>query len=701
MHASLPSLDTDATQAAQSSRRLASAALVLALLACGLTAYWLWVLRDHRLDFTDRQIRLQTAAVAEHTRSIFDAADAALQTVSDDLRSDHVDAAEASAVLRARLGRAPHLLALRLFDSDGRLLASSGDDAAASVRAPPAAPDATLQVRPALADPRDGHPAVDLVRAVPGAPHRAAQAVARVDARFVTAFFAHVAYAKDAHVGLFASDGTLLAGDLDPVALAAPGTPPAEALQRLLDAGKNASTAHGEVFAAAQPLKGLPLVVVTLRARAAVLAPWREYVLNAVIVTAFALAVLALIVRRLQREIGGRVQAQATLERTRAELQARLQRTRRLESLGRLSGGIAHDFNNILAVILGFGDLLQQSAPPGSAQARQVDQVLRAGERGKRLVGRILSFSRGSARAPAPLCVDEVVGEATDLLAATAPVSVRLELALGAPGALVLGDATLLFESLGNLCTNAIHAMPQGGTLRVRTSTLHTAHEQSLSHGVLTPGDWVVIHLDDDGQGMAHDVLEHLFEPFFTTRAAQGGTGLGLAMVHGAVSEMNGVIDVQSSPGGGARFGLHFPLATSVAALAAAPTPSAPRGHGQVVMIVDDEPALVAMTEEVVAGLGYEPVGFVDARLALAALQATPERFDAVLTDQVMPHLPGTELAQRLRALRPRMPILLASGFVGQGLDRLARDAGVTVLLQKPLHRAELAEHLARLLAPA
>ena len=301
--------------------------------------------------------------------------------------------------------------------------------------------------------------------------------------------------------------------------------------------------------------------------------------------------------------------------------------------------------------------------------------------------------------------IDEVVREATDLLAATAPASVQLALEFGAPQAIVRGDATLLFEAIGNLCTNAIHAMPQGGTLRMRTATLDTAQEQSLSHGTLPPGEWVVIQLSDDGHGMAHEVLEYLFEPFFTTRGAEGGTGLGLAMVHGAVSEMNGAIDVQSTPGQGAQFALYFPRshasASELAAGEAAPHAPAPRGRGQVVMIVDDEPALVAMTEEVVAGLGYEPVGFVDSRLALAALQATPERFDAVLTDQVMPHLPGTELAQRLHALRPRLPILLASGFIGQGLDGLARDAGVTVLLQKPLHRAELAGHLARLLAPA
>ena len=697
MNPLLPSADA---HSALSSRRLVSAALVLALLAVALTGYWLWVLRDHRLDFTDRQIRLQTAAVAEHTLSVFEAADAALQAVAEDVQHAPADAAG----LRARLARDSHLRALQVMDRDGHVMASSGPESGIAWPLHEGTPAVVaLQVRRAAPDPRDGHPAVDLALALPSTPHGAARVLVRVDTHFVTAFFAHVAYAKDAHVGLFTRDGTLLTGDLDPAALFDVNASPADTLQHLTQPSRNASTAHGNVFASAQALKGLPLTVVTLRSRDAVLAPWHEYVLNAVIVTAVALAVLALIVRRLQREIGERVQAQVTLQRTQAELQARLQRTRRLESLGRLSGGIAHDFNNILAVILGFGDLLQQNAAADSTQARQIDQVMRAGERGQRLVERILGFSRGGARPTAPMRIDEVVREATELLAATAPASLRLELELAAPQAVVRGDATLLFEALGNLCTNAIHAMPRGGTLRVETGTLRVDHEQPLSHGALASGEWVVVRVADEGHGMAHEVLEHLFEPFFTTRASEGGTGLGLAMVHGAVGEMNGVIDVQSAPQHGARFALYFPLvdvpaAGLIAQGVEAPT-LAPRGQGQVVMIVDDEPALVAMTEEVVAGLGYEPVGFVDARLALAALQAAPERFDAVLTDQVMPHLPGTELAQRLRTLRPSMPILLASGFVGQGLDRLARDAGVTVLLQTRLHRLELTGHLARLIA--
>ena len=660
---------------ARSSRRLVATAAALGVMAYMLTGYWLWVLRDHRIDFTNRQIHLQTVAVAEHVLLVGESVDSALATLADDLRSGRLVASPDA--LRLRLGGHTHLRSLSLLDADGHVLASSAD-----------------------AGPSNTATTLELTHAVPDAPQGVTRVTARIDPQFIASFFSRVAYARDAHVGLFRPDGKALAGDIDLAAEFGPSDR-AALLQQLLAAGHDASTEHGHVFAAARAIKGLDMVAVTLRERDAVLAPWRAYFVNAAVVTTLALAVLAFIVRRLLREMQARVEAQATLERTRDELQVRLQRTRRLESLGRLSGGIAHDFNNILAVVLGCGDLLQQTVVPGSAQARQVDQVLRAGELGKSLVARILSFSRGGARAHSVMDLDAVVGEAMELLAATAPASIHLDLALEADDARVLGDPSLLFEALSNLCTNAVNAMPQGGTLAVRTATRRIDAEQPLSHGTLGAGTWAVISVVDDGHGMAADVIEHLFEPFFTTRAAQGGTGLGLAMVHGAVREMSGVIDVRSSAGQGARFELCFPLTTSAVAAEVDAVPAAPRGTGQVVMIVDDEPALVAMTEDVVAGLGYEPVGFVDPRQALAALQATPQRFDVVLTDQVMPHLTGTELARRLHGLRPQLPVLLASGYGGPDLDRQAEAAGVKALLQKPLHRGELAIHLARALVLA
>jgi CheY-like chemotaxis protein len=320
-------------------------------------------------------------------------------------------------------------------------------------------------------------------------------------------------------------------------------------------------------------------------------------------------------------------------------------------------------------------------------------------------VARILAFSRGGSRAHTPLVLEPVVVEALDLLAASLRPDVQLVRELDASDAVVLGDATQLFEAVSNLCANALHAMPDGGTLRVQLRTLDTDAPRSLSHGTLAPGRHVCVSVSDSGVGMDRDVLEHLFEPFFTTRAPQVGTGLGLAMVHGAVKEMQGVIDVQSAPRCGSSFALYFsrvdvdaPADLPAAGGTAAPA-APPAGTGQVVMVVDDEPALVALAEETLAALGYEPVGFRDPALALAALRAEPDRFDAIVTDQIMPGMTGTELARAVRALRADLPILVASGFGGARLDEQAGDAGVCALLQKPLRQGELAEQLARVFA--
>ncbi len=661
-------------------RRLAAAAGLVALLLCALMAYWLWVLRDHRTQFTSRQLVLQTAALSEHARVVFDTVDASLQAAAVDLREGRITPQSAHANLSLRAGDDLYVHELDLVADDGTVVASSSEHPLLRQRAKtPAAASAGLSI---TATPGDD--ALELSRSVPGT--TVAEVVAVVDKRFIARFFARVAIANDARFGLYALDGTRLAGDLDLPAMQNAGETPAATLQRLLDPG--APIEHSQLFASAQRLRDVPLVAVTSRDRSAVLAPWLEYLGSASVITVIALGLLVFVVRRLQHEMRARVEAQKALAR-------RAEQTRRLEALGRLSGGIAHDFNNVLAAILGYADLLEQQVPAGTPAARSAEQVLRAGERGKRLVARILSFSRGGTRPQAPVSAQAVVGEVLDLLAATLPATVKVERSFDALDALVRGDATQLFEAVHNLCTNALHAMQGGGVLRVSLTTRLAPIAQTYSHGRLDAGEQVVLCVEDSGPGIAPEAVEHLFEPFFTTRAAEGGTGLGLAMVHGAVKDMEGAVDVQSTPGKGARFTLAFPRLHAAAPAEENPVTVAPRGAGQVVMVVDDEPALVTLTEEVLAGMGYEPAGFRDPIVALAALRATPERFDALLVDQVMPGLPGTELARQFRALRPQAPILLVSGFGGANLEARARDAGVSLLLQKPLQRGELGERLA------
>jgi CheY-like chemotaxis protein len=192
--------------------------------------------------------------------------------------------------------------------------------------------------------------------------------------------------------------------------------------------------------------------------------------------------------------------------------------------------------------------------------------------------------------------------------------------------------------------------------------------------------------------------MEHLFEPFFTTRAAQSGTGLGLAVVHGVVAEFGGATDVQSSPGQGSCFTLYFPECTETLYSHSSLSKATPAGSGQTVLVVDDEPVLLAMIVEMLKGLGYKPVGYSDSIAALQALKDAPQRFAAVVTDEVMPELSGTRLTEALRAHAPHLPVVLVSGYGGASLASRAAAAGVTRVLAKPLQRAELARSLAELL---
>jgi len=402
---------------------------------------------------------------------------------------------------------------------------------------------------------------------------------------------------------------------------------------------------------------------------------------------------------RLFSGTGTDVTAEVEAQQCNRQLEDQLQRARKLEALGTLAGGVAHDFNNILAAVIGFGELARSAVAEDSAQARHLDHVLQAGQRGKALVERILSFSRGTPRARSHLLLEPVIDEVLQLLAASLPAAVRLDRQLQAPEAVLCGDVTMVYEAAMNLCTNALQAMPQGGTLEVALTEVRLAAPQQLFDRNLAPGRYARLTVRDTGAGIAPEVMARLFEPFFTTRGPHLGTGLGLAVVHGVMVDLGGAIDVQSTPGHGACFMLYFPCVDAVPDDVRQVDAEAPHGQGQTVLVVDDEPGLVELAEELLAELGYEPVGFSSSAQALAEFERDPDRFDLLLTDEVMPGLTGTALVRAVHALRPGLPVVLASGYGGPQMASRAADAGVTVLLKKPLARAELARALAQSLA--
>jgi PAS domain S-box-containing protein len=391
------------------------------------------------------------------------------------------------------------------------------------------------------------------------------------------------------------------------------------------------------------------------------------------------------------------ISAQRRAQLEKEHLEAQLRQSQKMEAIGTLAGGIAHDFNNILGAILGYGELAHQHSEEGSSLRRYLDNVMHATGRAKTLVDRILGFSRSGLGERVPVNVQSVIEETLELLEASLPRGIRVESRLEAGDAAVIGDAIHLHQVAMNLFTNALHAMEHGGVLRIVLERVGLSEQRSLARGALAPGPYVRFVVSDTGTGIPPAVLERMFDPFFTTKSIGEGTGLGLSLVHGIVTDLGGAIDVTTREGAGTSFEIWLPTAGDITPVAET-VRELPHGCGETVMIVDDERALMALVEEMLAELGYEPVGFHSSSAALQAFRAEPERFDLILTDEAMPDLTGTELAREIRQRRPDIPIILVSGHGGTQLAKAAAAIGVNELLRKPLQRFDLADSLARVL---
>jgi CheY-like chemotaxis protein len=341
------------------------------------------------------------------------------------------------------------------------------------------------------------------------------------------------------------------------------------------------------------------------------------------------------------------------------------------------------------------------TAPEGGALSRHVGHVMTAAHRAKALVDQILAYSRSARGRPAAVNASAMVGEALDLVRASLPSSIELRPHLDVSKATVIADPTQVHQLVMNLCKNAIDAMPTGGTLRVTLDVLDTPADRQLSHGLLPAGAYMRLCVGDTGCGMTPTVLERVFEPFFTTKQAGMGTGLGLALVHGIVTDLGGAIDVSSKPGEGSVFQLYLPRSAAAAMEKEEEKAPLARGRGQCVLLVEDEEPLMLLTEEMLAALNYEPTGFTSSADALSEFRADPTHFDVVVLDHLMPGMTGTELAAQLRQLRSDIPVVLASGYTGTMLAHEASLAGISQILTKPLDFRRLAEALARALERA
>ena len=387
-----------------------------------------------------------------------------------------------------------------------------------------------------------------------------------------------------------------------------------------------------------------------------------------------------------------RVRERERQEQERRSLEQQLHHARRIDSVGRLTGGIAHDLNNLLSPILGLSSTLLGELSPEDPLRSDVEEIRQAAQRARELTHRLLAFSRKQELKAGPVDVAEVVEGMRKMLVAMLGEDVHLVVEV--PGGLprVRADRAQLELVLLNLATNARDAMPRGGTLRISAREERLDVESAALD--LRPGDYLALILGDDGAGMDEHTRERVFEPFFTTKPTGKGTGLGLATVHGIVKQHGGAIEVDSEVGRGTAVRLLFPV-THDAPAPSPPPPSQdqpPRGS-ESVLLVEDDPAVRKFVARVLAGLGYQVLVADGPREALHLMERPGARLDVLVTDVIMPHMNGPELARLLTGPRPGLAVLFISGN-----PRDALGPGTTGIepLWKPFTPLELARGVRR-----
>jgi PAS domain S-box-containing protein len=379
-----------------------------------------------------------------------------------------------------------------------------------------------------------------------------------------------------------------------------------------------------------------------------------------------------------------------------------LRRAQKMEAIGQLTGGIAHDFNNLLSIVIGNIELVEMSLPPQELLHRQLENARNAAVRGSVLTRRLLNFSHQTPVLGQAMNLNAVMQGIEVLVSKSLTALVKVELDLAADLWLVEVDPGDFEDAIINLSINASDAMPQGGKLRFSTRNVETTHMQFRSNGMIPPGKYVEITVEDSGIGMDADVLDKIFEPYFTTKPSDKGSGLGLPMVYGFVQRSKGLIFVDSTPGAGTRFTIYLPKsgqATSRTGIEAPPSPSqAPAArHDETILLVDDEADILKITRTNLENLGYRILIAQNGDEALAVLQRHQE-IDLLFTDIVMPgSLNGFELAEAALALRPDLKLLFTTGYA-KVEGGTPRDEWREAIIQKPYRSAEISRRIRAML---
>lgn len=383
----------------------------------------------------------------------------------------------------------------------------------------------------------------------------------------------------------------------------------------------------------------------------------------------------------------------------RKNLEQQLRKAQKMEAIGTLAGGIAHDFNNILSAIIGNTELIRMLVSEDDPLQSKTGNILKASHRARDLIMQILAFSRQSEKELGPLRITNIVNETIKLLEASLPKTIEIRKDISKKNLTVMADPTHIHQIVMNLCTNAHHAMLEtGGILNIAVKEENCVNFGSDSRKT-RPEKWVRLDVEDTGHGINTEIIDKIFDPYFTTKEKSQGTGLGLSVVHGIVTSLDGFIQVRNNPGSGTTFSVFLPLLETPEDEARSEKKDFTPVFGKErILLVDDESMILQANDEILKKLGYEVVSTENPETALLMFEKDPYYFDLVLTDMTMPKLTGENLAKKLMSVRPDIPIILTTGYSELISPEKARGIGIKDFLMKPLTMDLLSSSIRRIL---
>lgn len=381
--------------------------------------------------------------------------------------------------------------------------------------------------------------------------------------------------------------------------------------------------------------------------------------------------------------------------------QARLQDTQRHEMIGRLAGGVAHDFNNQLQAILGLTELMLSRMKPGQPEYEHLIDIQKAGQHSADLTRQLLAFSRRQMIHPVTMILNNEIADMLRMIKRVIGEGVRVDWIPASSLDAILMDPAQLKQVMINLCVNARDAMAGRGVITISTHNITCGKAFCSTRPGFKPGKYVQLTLSDTGAGMTPDLMAHIFEPFFTTKEFGKGAGLGLATVDGAVRQNNGLIEVQSEPGRGTTFRIYFPAYSEPVAIQPQPpgvTGDFPHGHGETILLIDDDRAVLDIGKRLLESLGYQVIATASAAELLQLVRAHEGKIDLLLTDVVMPEMSGPELAAEITRFRPEIKCLFMSGYTANHIAREGSLEQGIEIMDKPFTRKTLSRRVYQLL---